>query len=95
MKKKLILILALLGMQNTMQALSLQELKFYASIASYVLIQKLKSYNPFGKIAVTTEEDDFSFDDITPAPKKTYTFKKYKRKYNALGQKKSYKNKKK
>ncbi len=96
MKKKLMMMLGLLGMQSSIQALSVQEVQLYCAIVRHVVVQKIKSLNPFGKAVGLSEEDDFFDDmDLTPAPKKEYTFKKYSRKYNSFGQKISYKKKKK
>ncbi len=89
MKKKLMMIWILLfGVQTTLQATWLHDMQLYFAIARYVVMQKIKSINPFGKgvSSLNYEDDDFLDDDFSfePDPVVTPTFKKYPTKNGKL-----------
>ena len=82
MKKKLmILFMTLLFMQTSIQATWIDDLKLYYAIACFIVTEKIKSMNPFGKATSSLdfdyENDDFSFE---PEPVSKPTFKIYRKK---------------
>ncbi len=84
MKKKLMMILMMLGVQASVQATWMQDLHFYYIIARHVVVQKIKSFNFFGKAVGSSDDDDDIFSFESEAPAKNPTFKLYSR--NKKGQ---------
>ena len=105
MKNKLMMILILLGVQTSIQANWLQDMRFYYTIARHIALQKIKSLNPFGK-AVAVSDENYSSDaddadfldddfDFKSQPPKKPKFKNYRKKYTKTGKRISYSKKKK
>ena len=72
----------LFGVQTTVQAKLWDDVKLYYAVACFVVMEKIKSMNPFGKaIASLDYDDDFSFE---PDPIVVPKFKKYHTKNGKL-----------
>lgn len=84
MKKKLMMIWMLLfGVQTTVQAKLWDDVKLYYAVACFVVKERIKSMNPFGKAIASFDYDDedFSFE---PNPVAVPKFKKYQTKNGKL-----------
>lgn len=86
MKKRLMVLLALLLAQTTLQATWVDDVKLYYAVARYVVIQKIKSWNIFGKAVSLSnddfDDDEFSFEPVNAKPATPPTFKIYRKKRN-------------